>query len=77
MERILERTKAKQEAKLAMPVTFGAIDPLFAPKDPLANAEEQSEGNFKSTIHLFDEKIWTISTFFFFSFLFCFLVDYS
>ncbi|VDM69029.1 unnamed protein product, partial [Strongylus vulgaris] len=27
MERILERTKAKQEAKLAMPVTFGAIDP--------------------------------------------------
>ncbi|KHJ86666.1 poly-U binding splicing factor, half-pint family [Oesophagostomum dentatum] len=43
MDRILERTKAKQEAKLAMPVTFGAIDPLFAPKDPLAE-DEQSDG---------------------------------
>ncbi|KAK6758995.1 hypothetical protein RB195_016301 [Necator americanus] len=41
MDRILERTKAKQEAKLAMPVTFGAIDPLFAPKDPLAGGEDQ------------------------------------
>ena len=45
MDRILERTKAKQEAKLAMPVTFGAIDPLFAPKDPLAG-DEQSDGEY-------------------------------
>uniref|UniRef100_A0A0N4W455 Poly(U)-binding-splicing factor PUF60 n=1 Tax=Haemonchus placei TaxID=6290 RepID=A0A0N4W455_HAEPC len=44
MERILERTKAKQDAKLALPVTFGAIDPLFAPKDPLEKNEE-SGGN--------------------------------
>ncbi|KAL6743464.1 hypothetical protein Aduo_016500 [Ancylostoma duodenale] len=49
MERILERTKAKQEAKLSMPVTFGAIDPLFAPKDPLANAEEQPDGTLAIT----------------------------
>ncbi|KAK6029521.1 poly-U binding splicing factor, half-pint family [Ostertagia ostertagi] len=43
MERILERTKAKQEAKLSLPVTFGAIDPLFAPKDPLENNEESGD----------------------------------
>ncbi|VDL76251.1 unnamed protein product [Nippostrongylus brasiliensis] len=42
MERILERTKAKQDAKLSQPVTFGALDPLFAPKDPLAGSDEQS-----------------------------------
>ncbi|VDO18456.1 unnamed protein product [Heligmosomoides polygyrus] len=44
MDRILERTKAKQEAKLSQPVTFGAIDPLFAPKDPMANQDEQQDG---------------------------------
>ncbi|XGW07037.1 hypothetical protein V3C99_016944 [Haemonchus contortus] len=43
MERILERTKAKQDAKLALPVTFGAIDPLFAPKDPLEKNEESGD----------------------------------
>ncbi|KAK5985047.1 Poly(U)-binding-splicing factor half pint [Trichostrongylus colubriformis] len=43
MERILERTKAKQDAKLSLPVTFGAIDPLFAPKDPLAQNEESGD----------------------------------
>ncbi|KAK6056538.1 poly-U binding splicing factor, half-pint family [Cooperia oncophora] len=43
MERILERTKAKQEAKLSLPVTFGAIDPLYAPKDPLESNEESGD----------------------------------
>lgn len=43
MERILERTKAKQDAKLSLPATFGALDPLYAPKDPLATSEEPDE----------------------------------
>ncbi|VDN27822.1 unnamed protein product, partial [Cylicostephanus goldi] len=43
MERILERTKAKQEAKLAMPVTFGATDPLWAPKDPSAEDDRSDD----------------------------------
>ncbi|KJH53759.1 poly-U binding splicing factor, half-pint family [Dictyocaulus viviparus] len=43
MERILERTKAKQEAKLSLPATFGALDPLYAPKDPLATSEGSDE----------------------------------
>lgn len=49
MDRILERTKAKQEAKLSQPVTFGAIDPLFAPKDPMANQDEQQDGMLSIT----------------------------
>ncbi|CAD6193242.1 unnamed protein product [Caenorhabditis auriculariae] len=44
MDKILDRQKQKQDEDLAQPISFGAIDPLLAPKDPLDEDSQTEQG---------------------------------